>query len=99
MKKFFAKFSTKSQNTIKSENTLDVDYNFYCSNAITSNTNFNTWNPEFASDPSAWENVFLKCWSELKSLLLNINLINIEMLNKVFFFCFYSNAIIFFLDV
>lgn len=89
MRRFFARLSfgdsSSTQNDSRNDHLLEVDHDFYCSNATTSgSTNVKTWNPEFASDPSAWEQEFLNCWDDLKKLILsNLNTNNIEIHNKV----------------
>lgn len=89
MRKFFARLSfgdfTASQKNIRYDHSLEVDHDLYYSNATTSTNNIKTWNPEFASDPSAWEKEFLSCWDDLKKLIfLNLGSNNIEVLNKVY---------------
>lgn len=93
MKRFFARFSAGGRSSASSDGASDAhsdrDLGFLRSTATTSEANI--WNPEFASDPNAWENRFLDCWRQLRKLILPVSHANdMDVIDKASFKFFIS---------
>lgn len=94
MRRFFARLSFGSnanepsthtfQNNTSNEKALEKE-EFWrgALNTLPSSSSSTTWNPEFASDPTAWEQQFLDCWKKLKKIITSQN--NHKMFNEVNF--------------
>lgn len=91
MRRFFARlsfssnvnepFNNSQNNSINFNEKEKEDQEFWRGGLNTSACSSISWNPDFASDPTAWEQQFLAYWKQLKKIVTSSN--NNKMFNEV----------------